>query len=415
MVDRTGSTRTGSTRPGSARTGSTPGDVGAVRAGNLSRVVRSVLASDAPPTRAEVAAVTSMTRATVSRLTDDLLAGGILAELDPVGGGPGRPGTPLVAGARRYAALGLQVNVSYLAAVVVDLRGTLLAELVEPGDQRDLPPDQVLGRLAALAAKALADIPSGMTLVGSRVAVPGIVSSDSGVLLRAPNLGWSGVDVSALLDLSGAGAPPASVGNEAELASASVSLERPGRPGPLRDFVYLSGEIGIGGAVVLDGRPVLGRHGWAGEIGHVTVDPAGPACACGSTGCLEQYAGRRALFEAAGLAPTSATADLVRLVDRGDPDAVAAVDRAAWGLGTALGVVVNLVDVPVIVLGGHLRELAGLLQPRVEAILRSRVLSAAWDSPSVLAADAHPAPGALGGALLELEHLVADPAGWLTR
>ena len=410
MVDRTGSTRTGS-----ARTGSTPGDVGAVRAGNLSRVVRSVLAADAPPTRAEVAAATSMTRATVSRLTDDLLAGGILAELDPVGGGPGRPGTPLVAGARRYAALGLQVNVGYLAAVVVDLRGTLLAELVDTADQRDLPPDQVLGRLAALAAKALADIPSGMTLVGSRVAVPGIVSSDSGVLLRAPNLGWSGVDVSALLDLSGAGAPPASVGNEAELASASVSLERPGRPGPLRDFVYLSGEIGIGGAVVLDGRPVLGRHGWAGEIGHVTVDPAGPACACGSTGCLEQYAGRRALFEAAGLAPASATADLVRLVDRGDPDAVAAFDRAAWGLGTALGVVVNLVDVPVIVLGGHLRELAGLLQPRVEAILRGRVLSADWDSPRVLAADAHPAPGALGGALLELEQLVADPAGWLTR
>jgi len=405
VVDRTGSTRTGST----------PGDVGAVRAGNLSRVVRSVLAAEAPPTRAEVAAATSMTRATVSRLTDDLLAGGILAELDPVSGGPGRPGTPLVAGARRYAALGLQVNVSYLAAVVVDLRGTLLVELVEPGDQRDLPPEQVLGRLAALAAKALADIPSGMTLVGSRVAVPGIVSSDSGVLLRAPNLGWSGVEVSALLDLSGAGAPPASVGNEAELASASVSLERPGRPGPLRDFVYLSGEIGIGGAVVLDGRPVLGRHGWAGEIGHVTVDPAGPACACGSTGCLEQYAGRRALFEAAGLAPTSATADLVRLVGRGDPDAVAAVDRAAWGLGTALAVVVNLVDVPVIVLGGHLRELAGLLQPRVEAILRSRVLSAAWDSPRVLAADAHPAPGALGGALLELEQLVADPAGWLTR
>lgn len=393
----------------------TPNDVAAVRAGNLSRVVRSVLAADTPPTRADVAAATSMTRATVSRLTDDLLAGGVLAELEPVGGGPGRPGTPLVAGAGRFAALGLQVNVGYLAAVVVDLRGSLLAELVEPGDLRDLPPDQVLGRLAGLAAKALADVPAGMTLVGSRVAVPGIVSSDSGILLRAPNLGWSGVDVATALDLSGAGAPPASVGNEAELASASVSLERPGRPGPLRDFVYLSGEIGIGGAVVLDGHPVLGRHGWAGEIGHVTVDPSGPACACGSTGCLEQYAGRRALVEAAGLAPTAGTAELIAAVESADPAAVAAVDRAAWGLGTALGAVVNLVDVPVIVLGGHLRELAGLLQPRVEAILRRRVLSAAWDAPQVQAATPHPAPGALGGAMLELERLVDDPAGWLTR
>ncbi len=122
--------------------------------------------------------------------------------------------------------------------------------------------------------------------------------------------------------------------------------------------------------MVLDGHPVLGRHGWAGEIGHVTVDPSGPACACGSTGCLEQYAGRRALVEAAGLAPTAGTAELIAAVESADPAAVAAVDRAAWGLGTALGAVVNLVDVPVIVLGGHLRELAGLLQPRVEAILR---------------------------------------------
>ena len=119
--------------------------------------------------------------------------------------------------------------------------------------------------IGGLAAKALAEVPAGITLVGSRVAVPGIVSSDSGILLRAPNLGWSGVDVAALLDLSGAGAPPASVGNEAELASASVSLVRPGRPGPLRDFIYLSGEIGIGGAVVLDGHPVLGRAGDGGE------------------------------------------------------------------------------------------------------------------------------------------------------
>ena len=92
------------------------------------------------------------------------------------------------------------------------------------------------------------------------------------------------------------------IGNEADLAARTVAESAPGRPGDLSDFIYLSGEIGIGGAVVVDGRGMAGRHGWAGEIGHVSVDPDGPACPCGSTGCLERYAGKDAILSAAGLA-----------------------------------------------------------------------------------------------------------------
>ena len=159
-------------------------------------------------------------------------------------------------------------------------------------------------------------------------------------------------------------APASPIGNEADLAAATVSLERPGRPGPVTDFVYLSGEIGIGGAVVFDGRPLPGRHGWAGELGHVTVDPSGPACLCGSTGCLELYAGKRALLEAAPVSRCDALpAALEERVRAGDETAGAAVERAAWALGVALSTVLNVVDVPVIVLGGHLRELADLLAP----------------------------------------------------
>ena len=102
------------------------------------------------------------------------------------------------------------------------------------------------------------------------------------------------------------------IGNEADLAARTVAESVPGRPSDLSDFVYLSGEIGIGGAVVVDGRGMAGRHGWAGEIRHVTVDPDGPACPCGSTGCLERYAGKEAILTSAGLAASSAPADLVR-------------------------------------------------------------------------------------------------------
>ena len=121
-------------------------------------------------------------------------------------------------------------------------------------------------------------------LVGAGLALPGIVSADSGRLLLAPNLGWADVDARALLGPAAVGGLTLRVGNEADLAARTIASPAPGRPGHLADFLYVSGEIGIGGAAVVDGRVMGGRHGWAGEIGHVCVDPTGPTCGCGSTG-----------------------------------------------------------------------------------------------------------------------------------
>jgi predicted NBD/HSP70 family sugar kinase len=389
-------------------------DQAGIRAANLALVTRTVFAATEPPTRADVAHTTAMTRSTVSRLVDDLVGGGLLTELAPVArAGPGRRGTPLVPDGRRFAALGLQVNVGYLAALVVDLAGVVLGRRVVADDLRASSPTDVLGRLADLAAEAV-DLAPGPVLVGAGLAVPGLVSPDTGRLLRAPNLGWSEVDVPALLS-GRLGDVPLTVGNEADLASRTVSSQRPGRPGRLRDFIYVSGETGVGGAVVLGGTPLAGRHGWAGEIGHLTVDPAGPPCPCGSTGCLEQYAGKRALLAAAGLDPDTTASGLGDRIRAGNARASEAMDRAAWALGCAVAGAVNLVDVPVIVLGGHLREIADLLRPRLEATLRDRVLSARWVPPTIETAGDDPAPGALGAAYLQLERVVSEPAPWLTR
>ena len=355
-----------------------------------------------------------MTRATVSRLVEDLLDGEVLSELDQATERRrGRPGTPLGVSSARFVALGLQVNVGYLAAVVVDLTGQVVAERIVPADLRGSRPRAVFARVARLATKVLGEVPQGRTVVGTGLALPGIVSTGSHTLLRAPNLGWSDVVVPPLADAPSFGGSRLAVGNEADLAAATVSLERPGRPGAVTDFVYLSGEIGIGGAVVYGGRPLPGRHGWAGEIGHVTVDPSGPHCPCGSTGCLELYAGKRALLEAARLGADAPPAALEERVRAGDEVACAAIDRAAWALGVALSTVLNVVDVPVIVLGGHLRELADLLSPRVEAVLAERVLSSHWVAPTVVAAQPHAAPGALGAAYRELERVIDDPSAWL--
>lgn len=91
--------------------------------------------------------------------------------------------------------------------------------------------------------------------------------------------------------------------NEANLAALAELWF--GGLGDARSFLYLTGEIGVGGALVLRGELLRGAHGFAGEVGHVVVDPDGPLCGCGARGCLEQYAGQAALLRAAADRPGS--------------------------------------------------------------------------------------------------------------
>jgi predicted NBD/HSP70 family sugar kinase len=384
-----------------------------VRAANLALVLRTVCAAAEPPSRADVAGATGMTRATAARLADELVAAGLLDEVERVPTArPGRPATPLAPGAR-YAALGLQVDAGLLVARVLDLRGRVVAEQVEEGDFVGSRPRPTLERLSALARALLEGLPPRLRLVGAGLALPGIVDVADGVLLRAPNLGWSDERPGALL----AGSLPAHLvpvlGNEADLAARTVAEAAPGRAGAHRDFLYLSGQIGIGGAAVLGGRVMTGSSGWAGEVGHVCVDPAGPACRCGSTGCLEQYAGRDALLAAAGLPRGTAPAVLTGAAGRGEPAALQALDTAAWALGVALAGALNLLDIPAVVLGGHLGELGEQLCPRVEEHLARRVLSARWRRPAIAAVAGGPGAGATGAALRALDAVLTGPAAWL--
>ena len=121
---------------------------------------------------------------------------------------------------------------------------------------------------------------------------------------QAPNLGWNQVAAEELFaDALAAlrpGTAPLPVRSENEANLAALAELWFGGLDAVRSFLYLTGEIGVGGALVLDGELLRGAHGFAGEIGHVVVDPAGPECRCGSRGCLEQYAGQSALLRAAG-------------------------------------------------------------------------------------------------------------------
>ena len=337
-----------------------------MRRRNLSRVMHTVSA-EGPLSRAAIASRIGLTRAAVSTLVDELIRSGLLEELGPERPGRvGRPGSALAVSGSGPAGIGAEVGVDHLAVCAVDLRGRVRSRAVRHVANRGRSAGPVLAQLTAMTERVVAEAEAeGLWPAGLAVAVPGLVARDARTVVRAPNLGWHDTDLGELLP-----GLPLTVANEANFgALAELWL---GEDTP-RDFLHVSAEIGIGAAVVVDGRLLHGNRGFAGELGHVPVWPDGPECACGGRGCLEQYAGEEAVLRAAGLEPGEDRVGLLAgRAEQGDARVRRALEDAGTALGIALTGAVNLLDPESVVLGGALSGLAPWLLPALRSELARR-------------------------------------------
>ena len=215
---------------------------------------------------------------------------------------------------------------------------------------------------------------------------------EHGALLIAPNLHWRTCRSCELLrERIDAPDLPLGVDNEANLAALAELWE--GAATGISDFMYCSGEIGVGGGLMLGGELFRGYRGFGGEFGHTTVEHDGLPCACGSRGCLETRAGLEPLLAAAGI--NGDGGPLARLAQAGGRARAARPGRASrrrsrrwptaarW-LGVALGTVVNLLTPQAIVLGGHFAPMTEWLAPVIASELATRVLGGNGAVPPVL-------------------------------
>jgi len=397
-----------------------PANSASLRRHNLALVLGAIAHRDRP-TRAQVSGLTGLTKAAVSSLVDALVAARLVVAGDPDRGLVGRPGSPLGLDPYGPAGLGVEINVDYFSVCLMDFAGAVRSERVVPCDNRRRSADEVLRGVSYSARRVLADADRyGVEVAGLGVAVPGLVDL-GGVLRRAPNLpGWEDIAVTeTLCSLLGQRVRPASCDNEANLAALAELWF--GTEPSMRDFVRVSGEIGVGAGIVVGGEIWRGASGLGGEIGHVMIEPHGERCSCGARGCLEQVAGQEALLRAGGASarvmsgpggPEGSTRELVRRAVAREAPTLAALERAGTALGAALAALVNLVDVPTVVLGGLYAELAPWLTEPVMAELRARVLSQAW-APLTLAVSPLGGTAAVRGAAgAVVRQILADPAAW---
>ncbi|MDR2372661.1 MAG: ROK family transcriptional regulator [Bifidobacteriaceae bacterium] len=388
-----------------------------LRERNLGLVLTEICRPAAPgapaPARSQIARRTGLHKTTVSQLADELLAAGLIVELPPLAAArSGRPTLPLAPNPGRLAALGLEINVEYLGLKAIDLTGAVLAERHDAADQRGSDPARTLARLADLARDVVARLARrGTPVVGVGLALPGLTTTagDRLALLNAPNLGWRDLDLRPFEARLGR---PLKLDNEANFA-ARAELRLAGPDPAERSFVYLSAEAGIGGGLVSDDVLTAGLHGWAGEVGHVMIDPDGPVCACGARGCLETYAGRRAIARTVGL-PASARPEAVLAAVAADPAAAKRFDDVVAALATGLAGVLNLLDITQVVLGGDYAVLAPVLAEPLRSALQRRTLAARWGGAEVTVRPARVAttPAALGAAWAVLDQVLANPAAY---
>lgn len=373
-----------------------------------------------PTSRAELAKATGLNKGTVSRRVEELIERRLLREADTVNPGlVGRPAVPLEVDDSVWVGVGLEVNVGHLAVCVRDLAGAVRHEAVVQHDNRACSPEEGFAALAELVASDLEPLlAAGRRCIGAILALPGLVEVTTGRLAVAPNLGWHDLDVVPVLRrLLGEPAFTILVENEANLGALAEHWDGAGRG--CDDVLYVSADIGVGGAVIVRGELQRGTRGFAGELGHMPVEPGGERCTCGRRGCLETRAGQRALLRLAGRDPDGAVTasdphgpvdELIAAARAGEQQVLDGLEEAGRWLGQGLAAAASVLNPSVVVLGGLYAGLAPWLVAPVEAELKERLIG--WsDAPLPVRGSALGTVGPVrGGAGLALRRLVADPS-----
>lgn len=259
--------------------------------------------------------------------------------------------------------IGLDIGATKILGVLVDGSGRIRAQLrgdTEPGAEGVV-------RSAAVVVAGLRREIDGEVSGPVGIGIPGLVDPERGALTHAVNLGIDG-DWFPLADrLAEAIALPVAVENDLNAATIGAHLLS-GED----DLVYLSLGTGLAAGFVLRGRLRRGHHGAAGEIGHIPVDPAGPACKCGQRGCLETTASGSALARAWPSADRPPAEALFAAAGDGDRNAIAIRDRFAAAVADAVRLAVLAVDPRTVVLGGGVANLGESLRDAVAAALRTQ-------------------------------------------
>ncbi len=350
-------------------------------------IILNMLRLYAPISRAQVANLTGLNRATVSNIVNVLIDEGLVSEEEQKGSGIGRPAISLGLRPDGGAVIGVEIGVDFVAVLLTNF---VAEKIWDTRVQTDPTQSQmmIISQAEQLIDQALL-LANEQRLrpLGIGVGLPGLVNVHQGNLVMAPNLRWR--DVPLRLMWNQRFHLPIYIENEANLAALGEYYFGIARD--IDNFIYLSAGIGLGGGIMVDGKLFRGGSGYAGEIGHIQRDPAGEQCGCGRTGCWETQVGPRAVLhrvrkelqshsDQSLLSACSGNLDnltfemVVEFALEGDTLCRQAIEGVAVHLGMGIADMVHIFNPDLILIGGAFLQAKDILQPIVEKTLFSNVL-----------------------------------------
>ena len=321
-----------------------------------------------PVSRSALADHLGLDRKSLTNLAQELLSEGLIREAGRRQSGRGRPQTLLALDLSSPGVAGLAIDADRISGVLLDIGGGCRStRRVALGAQAGIA--EILAGVGEVYA-ALGAVAAGR-LRGVGVAAPGIVDMGTGVLQRSVNLpALEGLDLRVALGRVLPG--PLQL---AESSPAKALAEKWfGLAQGVANFVCIDLGVGIGAGLVQDRRPYMPAGGYAGEIGHVMVDPQGPLCRCGHRGCLEACISERRLLariNAAEGAAWSGLDEVGEVTARSRP----ILEEAGYRLGLALAYLTNIICPPMIILNGSLLRYEGVVMPAIERGLEEGALA----------------------------------------
>lgn len=347
---------------------------------NLVKKINKALVLDrllrrSPVSRAHIAKETGLTKATVSALVGELIDEHLVYETGTGASSGGRKPVMLMFNRLAGYAVGVDLGVNYILAVLTDLKGTVVDELRRPlrGTSFADAVDELAACIRTLTERAPAS-PYG--IVGIGVGVPGI-TNDQGTVLFAPHLNWENAPLQERLEEQFG--IPVVIDNEANAGAIGEKHFGAGRQAS--NLVYVSVGMGIGTGIIIHNELYRGNSGFSGEMGHVCIQAEGKPCRCGNIGCWELYASENALLEMARELPSlhsqAGEADLdalLLLAQQGNADAAELFRRVGTYLGVGITNIINIFNPELIIIGNRFTAAEPWLSEPIRSVIDRRSL-----------------------------------------
>ena len=269
-------------------------DTEQIRAANRVDIINT-LRVFGPLARVDIGQRTQLSPATVTAITSDLVAEGVIREVQkPVSAsGRGRPRVLIGLNPDHASALGIKLSINEIRLMLGDLQGNIVAETVVTADTHSLDQASLNDLLVEQASRFLEDYPDhARRLVSLGVAIQGFVDAHRGDVVWSPALNIKNVNMTEALEA--AFECPVELANDANCIAHAIHkhpryLQQP-------DFAVIMIGYGVGGSLILNGALYSGHFGAAAEFGHTKYARSGPTCACGKAGCIEAYVADYALY-----------------------------------------------------------------------------------------------------------------------